>query len=706
MSKSSLAKRLWKEFELEAKKQHICSTEFEAFQRIPRNAVEKTLLSIGASMIGYWDSLVKDGWASLDARALKTRLSEGKIVAGFKRTWVGPAPVGSNIKIVVKKRKGTGPVKTTARGTVTAEKFDKDGGVIERKTITFAKGKYESTKEITFNGNHFGFIIVTVDTNDKILKFPYAIKYQEVVLRTETRRVRGFADIHVHQSAEHAYAGRWLHGSMMGDPAQVLKACTKKQHGGKLVNLQIKDLEKFDKAKDKTTSFRTHGNGYPGFKDWPHHLDISHQQVHENWLKQAYNKGLRLMVSSAVNSEVLSLVLGAVWDKDPYRDMDCLKLQINKIHEFCDRNKSWVAIAYNPWHAREIIHSNKLAIVLAVECSNLFPADQGNWRSQLEELYCMGVRSYQIVHHCDNRWGGAAPQERGIVGIQTFSRLTRLSLRNQRSRLRWLDDGWFSEDKPLGFDFDRNGENVRGLSNAGEQLINALMDKHALIDTAHYSRRTFDDVYNIARSRKYYPLFSSHTKFKAILSEEERNIQREFLTTDDQIIKINKTGGILGLRTAPWSNQNGCCGSSVAVQPDGKDKIGTSRNFAQQVAYAYKKNISFAFGSDFNGFTNQLGPRNKEGSKKPPTVSQLYWRKGLHHIGMLPDLVEDLKYLKTPGANLFDSSAEAFLKMWQRAWDPNRKMVNRTERSSVRRITATAKKPSGTKLVRKTMKRN
>ncbi|WP_111669848.1 membrane dipeptidase [Algoriphagus litoralis] len=681
MSISNLMSRCWAEYKKEAAKAGICSTEFEAFRLTPKSIVGKTLLSIGESLLGYWDSLVQDGWGSLDARALHPKFKDGTIREGFKRTWIGPAPAGSEMKIIVKKRDTGGLFPGTLGGTVTARKYNEDGQVIETKTLSFPDGKYTDTKELSLSNDKFGFIAVEVDTPHKPGKsFAYSIRYKEEPLKVETRKVSGFADFHVHQAAEYAFAGNWLHGNMVGDPATALKPCKPLEHNFKLVNLGIKNKPK---KKDATAPYRVvSGGGYPDFKEWPHHMDIAHQQVHENWLKQAFEGGMKLMVSCAVNSEILSISLGAPLDHDVWRDMNSMELQIQKVHEFCERNSSWAAIAYNPWHARQIIHSGKLAIVLSVECSNIFPADKGDFVAQLSNLYCRGVRSIQIVHQCDNRFGGAAPQERDIKGIQTLSRLTRLSLHDSRRILQDMGlAAYFIKDmdKPLGFEFGVDGLSIRGLSNSGKTLVKEIMNRHMLLDVSHFSSRTFDDAYLLARENNYYPIYYSHTKFHPILSQEEREIQKEFLTTEDQLEKVKETGGMVGLRTAPWSNQNSCCGPNSPVEPDKTDEVGTVRNFAQQVAFAYKHNFPIAFGSDLNGFTNHLGPRKKDGAK-PRELSSEYWEKGLCHIGMLPEVVKDLKSLGALGANEFDSGVENFLKMWERTWDSNRQRVVRPER--------------------------
>ena len=673
-----LTKKMWAHFNTELSKKNICSNELAAYNKIPGGFVTKTILSIGESLEGYWDSLVKDGWASLDPRILKPEFQQGTIVGGFKRTFIGPAPTASNIEIHIKRIKGDGPVPTaTAKATISINLYNAEGNSVFSKVLHFEKGNYTELKKVVFAGEDFGFVIVIVDTEVGIKSFKYEIKYLEVPQKTDTAPVIGFADIHVHQTAEYAFAGNWMHGSMMGDPAVVLAPCKENEHDGKLVSLGLKNEKNRDEKNPTDPIVIKSGTGYPDFKDWPDHLDIAHQQVHEMWLKSAFERGLKLIVSCAVNNEILSLILGALWDKDEWRDMNSLEVQVKHIHEFAERNKSWCAIAYNPWHAREIIHSNKLAIVISLEASNIFPADKGDVEAQLGKMYCMGVRMLQIVHEVDNRFAGAAPQERPLVGMQTLSRLTRVSL-DATTTKKAMDDGlgaYFMDgkDKPLGFNFDEQGNNLRGLSDSGEKLIEGMINRHMLIDTAHYSNRTLKDVFEIVKKHQYYPLCSSHTKFFAVLSEEEREVQREFVTTDEQVKYYIETGGILGLRTAPWVNKQ-VNPKSPAVVTDKKGEVGTARSFAQQLTFAKKKGVNFAFGSDLNGFTNQLGPRKKDG-KKPAGVTDEYWSKGLRQIAMLPDLVTDLKYLNAPGSEMLGNSAEIFLKTWERTWDTKRQRI-------------------------------
>ncbi|HEY9843448.1 MAG TPA: hypothetical protein V6D23_23450, partial [Candidatus Obscuribacterales bacterium] len=54
--------------------------------------------------------------------------------------------------------------------------------------------------------------------------------------------------------------------------------------------------------------------------------------------------------------------------------------------------------------------------------------------------------------------------------------------------------------------------------------------------------------------------------------------------------------------------------------------------------------------------------------------------KGLAHVGLLPAVIEDMQRLGADTRNL-ENSAESFLKMWERAYDPGRKKVNSEQRT-------------------------
>ena len=63
------------------------------------------------------------------------------------------------------------------------------------------------------------------------------------------------------------------------------------------------------------TQFPSHPNatqGYPTFENWPRWNDVSHQQAHIDWLRAAFEGGLRIVGISAVNNDILCHILEAL----------------------------------------------------------------------------------------------------------------------------------------------------------------------------------------------------------------------------------------------------------------------------------------------------------------------------------------------------------------------------------------------------------
>ena len=115
----------------------------------------------------------------------------------------------------------------------------------------------------------------------------------------------------------------------------------------------------------------THG-GYPTFTAWPMWWSAAHQQMHWEWVKRAYQGGLRLMVAAVGNSEVISFALAKEENRQFTSDQDALALQIPAIKAFAAANSTWAEIALTPRDARRIINSGKLAIVIGVELDHVF----------------------------------------------------------------------------------------------------------------------------------------------------------------------------------------------------------------------------------------------------------------------------------------------------------------------------------------------
>ncbi|MEM9491071.1 MAG: hypothetical protein AAGC55_18120 [Myxococcota bacterium] len=207
------------------------------------------------------------------------------------------------------------------------------------------------------------------------------------------------------------------------------------------------------------------------------------------------------------------------------------------------------------------------------------------------------------------------------------------------------------------------------------------------------SLETQRDIFDIvSNDHDYYPLYNSHTRMDAMLTSAGQDTLREFVTTDETLDYVRQTGGILGLRTGEdpmLDYQNPQNGSYVANNCDG-----STRSLAQFYQYADDRGVNLAFGSDFNGFITQLVPRfgpdacinapagqrqqqiAAQGSQPSgPAYLQEYYSKGLAHIGLLPAVIDDMDDLGVDTSNI-RGSAEAFVQMWERVYDPNRGPVN------------------------------
>jgi microsomal dipeptidase-like Zn-dependent dipeptidase len=138
---------------------------------------------------------------------------------------------------------------------------------------------------------------------------------------------------------------------------------------------------------------------------------------------------------------------------------------------------------------------------------------------------------------------------------------------------------------------------------------------------------------------------------------------------------VKNSGGMIGLRTG-----------SEATKSHGKvpnDCDGSTKSFAQAYEYGISKGIPTAFGSDFNGFIQQLRPRfggEKEscgatGDKKTRRAQQKLQGDRLHksfdqsgfgHIGQIGDIIAELQNFGVD-TSVIENSSEIFIQMWEKA---------------------------------------
>jgi microsomal dipeptidase-like Zn-dependent dipeptidase len=495
-------------------------------------------------------------------------------------------------------------------------------------------------------------------------------------------QVEGYVDLHSHLGGELAFGGGWFWGTVEGPMDWAVRRCDGNfpfpSHAASVFPI-ISEFLGADtgwhlgrrRGYDRRRCRRFLGITIPGtcprphFEHWPKWDAIAHQQMWHGWLDQARTRGLKVMVVSLVESSFLCNNTRPSTRRFDCDEMGSVRRQAAYIRDFAIRNSSRVGIATSPQQARALIAQGKLPLVLSVEVTRLFP--HGNFIAQLDELRAMGVSSVQIVHHADNRFGGAAPIPK-LMDAADQSELLWSILLGYSVDITDIDEIVCVDGG--GWQGGCDGEsrlNRQGLTPEGEALINAMMDRGMLVDVAHLSRRALRETHAISQQRGNYPLLYSHAHmWNTVSPSEERH---EKFIRPDEIPMITGTGGMVGLRTGPES--------TVAYPgPVANSCQGSTRSFAQSLMYAVDQGLSVGFGADFNGFIEQIKPRYNFLSCRSdflgitaaggPTELQ---KKGLAHVGLLPELMDDLRAVGVPTSYLdhLNRSAEAFLQMWERS---------------------------------------
>ncbi|MGB8509761.1 MAG: dipeptidase [Pyrinomonadaceae bacterium] len=172
--------------------------------------------------------------------------------------------------------------------------------------------------------------------------------------------------------------------------------------------------------------------------------------------------------------------------------------------------------------ARRNSDASITAGLLSVEGAQALDGDTGN----LERLYAAGFRMVGLAHFSDNEYAGSS-----------------------------------------------SGTRKGGLTARGRELVERLEERRVLIDLAHASPQTIDDVLKIATR----PVFVSHTGVQGTC-RNERNL------SDDELRGVARNGGIVGI--GYW--EKATCGTDVgaiadairyAVNVAGVDHVGLGSDY-------------------------------------------------------------------------------------------------------------------------------
>jgi microsomal dipeptidase-like Zn-dependent dipeptidase len=439
--------------------------------------------------------------------------------------------------------------------------------------------------------------------------------------------ILGFADLHNHQFANLGFGGGMLVGAPFsntpGGIADALPYCSD-FHG------LFGENDPFEWAEGLGLTHRV--GGWPQFDGWPRWNSITHQQVYYEWLKRAFDGGLKLMVMLAVSNKTLCEIVYSPEPGFTCNDMDAADRQIDAayaLQNYIDflsggSGMGWYRIVTSSAEARQVINSGKMAVVLGIEVDTLFNCGENSGctdlyvAGELDRYYRKGVRHVFPVHLINNGFGGAALYE------DMFNVLNKIETGEYFWPYDCSADGynfklgslfpslsWLGDHDPVPFYYsllESANSNVahcnsKGKEPLGDSLIKMLMDRKMIIDIDHMDRRLTSETLRLAEEKDY-PVVSGHTGLLGISSGAKRT---EAQKDDATLERIRNLGGLVGtilhqgkrdqIAEAPGSPVAHDCGSS-------------SRSWVQSYLYAVQKmGGAVALGSDFNGGVKQPAPR-------------------------------------------------------------------------------------------------
>ncbi len=352
----------------------------------------------------------------------------------------------------------------------------------------------------------------------------------------------GFADLHCHPMSHLGFGGRLFWGAPDGGTIETVLRHCEPAHGvggtgifGAVGNPALAKFE--DPGFGGGIGHMT--GGAPEFDGWPRFYTLIHQQMWVDWIRRAFDGGLRLMVALAVNNQFLARELGGV---PPYDDVTVVETQLRAMRDFVSRHGEWMEVALSAGEAQSIIEGDRLAVVLGVEVDTL-----GNWRHPddctdddvrryLQHLYHdLGVRHLFPVHLANNALAGAAVYDDRFALLNRALNDDYIEIEDASSsgiefRLE-VDPGlavnWYKSpinlSDPLGGAYYQppasyrttpgGHANTRGLTDRGRAAIAEMMHLGMVIDVDHMSQRALHETLDLAEWAGY-PVVSGHTGFR------------------------------------------------------------------------------------------------------------------------------------------------------------------------------------------------
>ncbi len=478
-----------------------------------------------------------------------------------------------------------------------------------------------------------------------------------------------------------------------------------------------------------------HHAGYPDLAYWPHQSSILHQQMWWEWIKRAYEGGLRVMVALTVNSELLAEIING---DPPYDDKSVADLQIDETVSFVNRHKDFMEIAYSAADVRRIVGNNKLAVILGMEVDKIgnfgkpgVTTNANTVRAEIRRLYAKGIRYAFPIHLIDNSFGGAAVYSmlfnfankhgNGYHYRVTSSKDPKLKYRaNMTDGPLGMENGLIlglrgfleglgqipapcfndaikcfpppgkvrccgSYEKVLNImspsvEFDTykfvGGGHVNslGVTNLGDVAITEMMKLGMIIDIDHMSELSQTAV--IERAEKItggYPLVMGHNGIRGN-NGNERN------APDYLVRRLAKLGGMFGLGTAHATPDEFVQNyRAVWNAMGGKGVgIGTDVNGFEPLPKHLRSKTESSSQSFYTGFFRDSPIKTKSGIVGSSRKWDYIKEGGVSHYGLMPEFFYDVKTSAggTDVVNNMMKSAEYFAQMWQKCETASKTISN------------------------------
>ena len=477
------------------------------------------------------------------------------------------------------------------------------------------------------------------------------------IYRDPDAPVWGFADTHAHPAAQLGFGGQLIAG--LGDeaPEISLQSC-EYVHGFNGANIKVPhhsdpilggledELSFFTSlgglintptiVMDAFAGFgghRTSGYQY-GFDGWPTITEQGvHPQMHVDWIKRAWQGGLRLMVAHTVHTKVLGEMNGT--DGYPIDDTNAVVRQITAIKAMAAHHADFMEVALTPRDARRIIHQGKMAVILGIEGDQLAgmeisqSGDVQHLTNYLNHIYNdLGVRHIFPIHLADNVFGGCAiynnfwddnnwflngylfdarePATLGIPDPINFH-LPNNSDDNFAQVLQSFGELFSLRFFPPLIYYGRTHANALSLTDFGETLIQESMRRGMIIDTDHTGYLSRNRILDLVSAQNY-PVLSGHCGFTELslspaVTDDIEKVAAESDNTPTVVARLAALGAMASPIT--FSKETLTWGTLVK-----NDCPGSAKTWAQQYLYALDKlgGHNVGLGTDY-GLTHGISPR-------------------------------------------------------------------------------------------------